>query len=228
MGLVVQNIRRADPEAVEALSHYGVATIHEAQGRCGLMGPEISQVWAAPRVAGTAITVSAAPCDNWMIHVAIEQCQPGDIMVVAPTSYSDAGYFGDLLGVALKTRGVRALVIDAGCRDVADLREMGFPVWSKCIHAQGTVKETVGSVNVPIVCAGRAVNPGDVIVADEDGVVVVPLDRASEVAKLSKEREIKEEKIRERYRNGELGLDMNSMREPLAEKGLVYVDQADL
>lgn len=228
MGLVVQNIRRADPEAVEALSHYGVATIHEAQGRCGLMGPEISPVWAAPRVAGTAITVSAAPCDNWMIHVAIEQCQPGDVMVVAPTSYSDAGYFGDLLGVALKTRGVRALVIDAGCRDVADLREMVFPVWSKCIHAQGTVKETVGNVNVPIVCAGRAVNPGDVIVADEDGVVVVSLDRAAEVAKLSKEREIKEEKIRARYRNGELGLDMNSMREPLAEKGLVYVDQADL
>ena len=228
MGLCVQNIRRADPQAVAALGQYGVATIHEAQGRSGLMAAEISPVWAAPRIAGPAVTVSAAPCDNWMIHVAIEQCHPGDVLVVAPTSESDAGYFGDLLAVALKTRGVKGLVIDAGVRDIADLRALEFPVWSKCVHAQGTVKETVGSVNVPIVCAGRIVNPGDVIIADEDGVVVVPLDRASEVAKLSEEREIKEAKIRERYRNGELGLDMNNMRGPLAEKGLVYVDQADL
>ena len=181
-------------------------------------------IYRGAHVAGTAVTVSVPPCDNWMIHVAIEQCRAGDIVVVAPTSYSDAGYFGELLAAALQSRGVRGLIIDAGCRDVVPLEAMSFPVWSKCISAQGTVKETLGSVNIPVVCAGQLVNPGDVVVADDDGVVVVERASAAAVLASSVERDEKEARIRERYSAGELGLDMNDMRPRLAEKGLKYID----
>ena len=224
MGIAVRNIRRPDRKITDAFAGFGVATIHEAQGRKGLMAPNMRPIWAGAHIAGPAVTVSVAPCDNWMIHVAIELCQPGDIMVVAPTSYSDAGYFGDLLGTALKARGVAGVVLDAGCRDVRDLKEMGFPVWSKCVSAQGTVKETVGDVNIPIVCGGQTVNPGDMVIADDDGVVVVPRDEAAGALDKSKARDEREARVRERYAAGELGLDMNDMRGPLAEKGLKYID----
>jgi 4-hydroxy-4-methyl-2-oxoglutarate aldolase len=225
MAVVIEKYPRTDPRIVNDIGNYGVATIHEAQGRKGLMAPFMRPIYPGAHVSGTAVTVSVPPCDNWMIHVAAEVCQEGDIMVVAPTSYSDAGYFGDLLATLLMSRGVRGLVIDAGVRDIADLQKMGFPVWSKCISAQGTVKEVLGNVNIPVVCAGQIVKPGDTIIADDDGVVVVDREEAADVLKKSQQREEKEAGIRKRYASGELGLDMNNMRPVLAEKGLKYPDR---
>jgi 4-hydroxy-4-methyl-2-oxoglutarate aldolase len=225
MGVVVRAIRRADREVVDALAAFGVATIHEAQGRAGLLDPAIRPIYPGTRISGSAVTVSVPPADNLMIHVAVEQCLEGDVLVIAPTARSDAGYIGELLATALKVRGVRGVVIDGGVRDVADLQRMGFPVWSRRVSAHGTVKETLGDVNVPIVCAGQLVRPGDVVVGDDDGVVVVPRKRAGAVYEASAEREEKEARSRRRYEAGELSLDVAAMREGLESKGLRYVDE---
>jgi 4-hydroxy-4-methyl-2-oxoglutarate aldolase len=224
VSVVVRNIRRVDAELVEKYAGIGVATIHEAQGRKGLLASYMRPVYRPCHIAGPAVTCEMAPGDNWMLHVAVEQCRPGDILVASPTSPCEDGYFGELIATQLKARGVAGLILEAGCRDVAEITKMNFPVWSRAIFSQGTVKETLGDVNLPLVCAGQLINPGDLIVADDDGVVVVRRKEAEEVLNASREREDKEAKSRIRYARGELSLDVANMRGKLLEKGLKYLD----
>jgi len=228
MPKVITNIKRPALSDCAILERHGVATVHEAQGRTGLMEAYMRPIYRPVTIAGPAVTVEVAPGDNWMIHVAVEQCQPGDVLVVTPTSDNHDGYFGDLLATSLKARGVRGLIINAGIRDIATLTEMGFPAWSKAVYARGCVRATLGNVNMPVVCASALVHPGDVVVADDDGVCVVPRDAAAEIAKKATARAESEEARRVRFQNGELGLDIYDMRETLKARGLVYIDQKDL
>ena len=227
MNVVYTNIRRADPQVVNGLARYGVATVHEAQGRTGLLGPALRPIYPGARIAGSAVTVSLAPADNLMIHVAVEQCRKGDVLVVGCTADNTDGMFGELLATALVARGVIGLIIDAGCRDVKPLKEMGFPVWSKAVSAKGTVKATLGAVNIPVVCGGVNVEPGDVVVADDDGVVVIPKKLAVETAQKAQKRKDDEDGKRKQLEAGVLSLDMYKMREGLEKAGLRYVDNPE-